>query len=144
MQKQCVQLDECIRECDVLFLVMDSRESRWLPTLLAAVHNKLAITVALGFDNFVIIRHGANPNEQESIGVDDIGISSSTFVPSETASNSEMINRNTEVPGSKLGCYFCNDVTAPGNSTSDRALDQQCTISRSGISMIASGFFISI
>ena len=94
---------------------MDSRESRWLPTLLAAVHNKLAITVALGFDDFVILRHGTNSeknNEQQPCKIE--------------TEMSEMIEdlHNTELPGSLLGCYFCNDVTAPGNSTSERALDQ--------------------
>jgi len=108
---------------------MDSRESRWLPTLLAAVHNKLALTVALGFDDFVIIRHGSNPPpKQQSTTSDDLSIQSG----------------GRELSGSFLGCYFCNDVTAPGNSTSDRALDQQCTISRSGISMIASGLNLKI
>lgn len=44
VRKQICLLEDTIRQCDVLFLVMDSRESRWLPTLLASIHNKLAIT----------------------------------------------------------------------------------------------------
>ncbi len=101
------KLDELIEEHDVIFLLTDSRESRWLPTLLCSSKNKvciavffvffvlqnandlfvvflfyqIAITIALGYDSYLVMRHGLSSNENKK----------------------------------KLGCYFCNDVVAPGN-----------------------------
>jgi ubiquitin-like modifier-activating enzyme ATG7 len=35
------KLDELIREHDVVFALTDSREARWLPTVLCAAHDKV-------------------------------------------------------------------------------------------------------
>lgn len=91
------QLDDLIQKADIIFLLMDSRESRWLPTLLAQHHGKIVINAALGFDTYLVMRHGV------------------TNVFSSTKENFKQIDGYEMIEGDKLGCYFCNDVTAPGN-----------------------------
>jgi ubiquitin-like modifier-activating enzyme ATG7 len=87
---------------DILFLLTDSRESRWLPSVLGSAYDKIVITIALGFDSYVAMRHGAKNQEP------------------------------------RLGCYFCHDIHAPSDTLSNRSLDQQCTVTRPGISYLAS------
>ena len=84
-------LEELVQAHDVVFLLTDTRESRWLPTMLCTKHNKICINAALGFDAYVVLRHGA--------------ALSATNSSTDTASDD------------RLGCYFCNDVVAPLDST---------------------------
>lgn len=87
------KLHELVSSHDVVFLLLDSREARWLPTLLCATMNKIAINAALGFDSYTVQRYGTR--------------NLSDFVaPNLTVQNPA---------GEDLGCYFCNDVTQPGN-----------------------------
>ncbi|XP_065836994.1 ubiquitin-like modifier-activating enzyme ATG7 [Oscarella lobularis] len=123
VKKSVKKLEELIDAHDAIFLLMDTRESRWLPTVIASAKRKLVINCALGFDTFLVMRHGVRADSAEKA----------------SASGGE-----SRIPGSDLGCYFCNDVVAPGDSTKDRTLDQQCTVSRPGMSMMAGALAVEL
>ncbi|GAA5864413.1 hypothetical protein JCM1840_000487 [Sporobolomyces johnsonii] len=118
------ELEKMIDEHDVVYLLMDSRESRWLPTVIGAAKGKLVMNVALGFDTYLVMRHG---------------------VPSQ---GSEQAPPAEVTPGApyrgKLGCYYCNDIVAPMDSLTDRTLDQMCTVTRPGIASIASSTAVEL
>lgn len=57
---------------------------------------QVTITAALGFDSYLVMRHGAGPL---------------TTSPEECNEKSHTLPGPSE--GERLGCYFCNDVVAP-------------------------------
>jgi len=117
------KLKELIQKHDVIYMLTDSRESRWLPTVLGCSFGKLVINVALGFSSWVIQRHGVWE-------VADL----------EAVKN----NPSAELSYKRLGCYFCNDIVAPRDSLSDRTLDQQCTVTRPGLAPVSSGIAVEL
>lgn len=109
------KLQDLISSHDVVCMLTDSRESRWLPSFLIGAAQRaaeadqappLGLTVALGFDSFLVSRQ--------------------TYRASAAA------------------CYFCNDVTAPADSLAFRTLDQQCTVTRPGLSGMASSVAVEL
>jgi ubiquitin-like modifier-activating enzyme ATG7 len=100
------KLDNLIQKHDYIFLLTDTRESRWIPTVLAAQHNKLLMNAALSFDSFVVQRH--------------------------------------PLLGETHSCYFCTDIMGPRNSRKNRTMDQQCTVTRPGLSDIAGSVLVSL
>uniref|UniRef100_A0AAV1VF64 Ubiquitin-like modifier-activating enzyme ATG7 n=1 Tax=Peronospora matthiolae TaxID=2874970 RepID=A0AAV1VF64_9STRA len=109
-------LEHLIDSHDVVFLGTDSRESRWLPTVIAASKKKLVLNAALGFDSYLVMRHGV---------CIESGYKDAATKPS-------------------LGCYFCNDIVSPRDSLKDRTLDQMCTVTRPGLAPIAAATAVEL
>lgn len=187
-------LEELVSSHDVVFVLTDSRESRWLPTLLAAKHDKICVNAALGLDSFLVVRHGGSPDDGgggEASNEDnsrrrhaEAPVVAAAASPAKTAEELESENPQASAasaaaasspeagkpeseptapscppcPGanttatagaasaatavrqatpSRLGCYFCTDVVAPENSSLNRTLDQQCTVTRPGLAPMA-------
>lgn len=128
------KLKELVDAHDAIFLLMDSRESRWLPTVMGKAENKIVLNAALGFDTYVVMRHGAPPQDgsQTTLGCyfcNDVVVAADvsyplSFLPS---------------PPKK------QPLTIPNKqSMKDKTLDQQCTVTRPGVAAIASALLVEV
>lgn len=173
VKREFERLKELIEEHDAIFLLMDTRESRWLPTVMAKAAGKMVINAALGFDTYVVMRHGVRSKEpsppkptggesgaatqaegtvttQPDDGTDPLEAAASN--PIEARPSSRKSSSSQPAPtgpshtekGEELGCYFCTDVVAPADSLKAATLDQQCTVTRPGCAPLASALAVEL
>eukprot|EP01018_Ginkgo_biloba_P000196 Gb_18972 [translate_table: standard] len=110
VKEDCMRLKNLIDSHDIVFLLTDTRESRWLPTLLCADANKVAITAALGFDSFLVMRHGAGVAVPSDTQIPP----AQTNVECKLSEFEDLVDlEELEQGEQRLGCYFCTDVVAP-------------------------------
>jgi ubiquitin-like modifier-activating enzyme ATG7 len=122
------KLKELVDAHDAIFLLMDTRESRWLPTVMGKASNKIVMNAALGFDTYVVMRHGAAPEDgsEETLGC--------YFC-------------NDVVVAADVSPFTVDRVRAStdkSQSMKDQTLDQQCTVTRPGVAAIASALLVEM
>jgi ubiquitin-like modifier-activating enzyme ATG7 len=140
VQVDVERLHTLIDEADVVFLLTDTRESRWLPTVIALATDTPMINVALGLDSWLVMRHGSasssRPLTTKVRTINDKNDETAIALTSKDVIG-EMHSLAMGQQQGRLGCYFCGDIVAPENSMKDRTLDQQCTVTRPGVAPIA-------
>ncbi|KII62881.1 Ubiquitin-like modifier-activating enzyme atg7 [Thelohanellus kitauei] len=111
-------IQEEIINHDVVFLLTDTRESRWLPTVLCVAFNKLAICSAIGAESMVVLRHPLSAS---------------------------IVNHTPDLtPVNKLGCFFCSDIAIPQNSHTNQTIDRKCSVTRIGTSQMAAAHAVEL
>jgi len=133
------KLQQLIDEHDAIFLLMDSRESRWLPSVMGKANGKIILNAALGFDTYVVMRHGAAPNDgtEDTLGCyfcNDVVVAADVRSP-----NSSHPSPHASSPDGRH--LFAEH---PIQSMKDQTLDQQCTVTRPGVAAIASALLVEL
>ena len=115
MLRDVETLEELVRGSDVVFLLTDSRASRWLPSLMCAAQGVACITVAVAFDMGLVMRHA--------------GGGAGCLAPA--------------MPGQPpLACYFC--ASGAPFTTASQPLDQACTLARCGLAPCVSALAVEM
>ena len=135
------RLEALVKTHDAVFCLTDTRESRWLPTLLCAANDVALVNAALGFDSYLVMRHGGGTagavKKKDRVSRENARENAGSGFGFGDEDPQRGDAEDARLLSSRLGCYFCNDVMAPGDSTRDRTLDQQCTVTRPGLAPIA-------
>ena len=96
VKKDFDTLEQLVDQHDVIFLLMDTRESRWLPTVMGKATGKIIMNAALGFDTFLVMRHGSKNKESPA---EELGcyFCSDVVAPADVSPFSPTISYSTDV-----------------------------------------------
>lgn len=133
-------LVKLITSHDVVFLLTDSREARWVPSVIASAHGVGVINVALGFDTYVVMRHGTVPSSSSASS----SSSCAHLQDPHTVCAGDKSTYARALSSNQLACYFCSDIVGPMDSMTMRTLDQQCTVTRPAVASIASAIAVEV
>jgi ubiquitin-like modifier-activating enzyme ATG7 len=127
------KLQALINDHDVIFLLMDTRESRWLPTVMGKSAGKIVLNAALGFDTFVVMRHGLKAEKEGEV---ELGcyFCNDVVAPADVSLHPLHIS----LPTSR------SLINNTAQSLSNATLDQQCTVTRPGIAPLASSLLVEL
>jgi ubiquitin-like modifier-activating enzyme ATG7 len=151
------KLAELVQTHDVIFLLTDSRASRWLPTLFAQAYGKRTIAAAIGPETYVAMRHGIRQGwkytEEYNTSAETIDINGENVNndgSSSTNTNSigfgSFRGKNNDIDNAgeiSCGCYFCPDQAAPVLGI-PQSIDQQCTVTRAEVASLASSYAVNL
>jgi len=163
LRKAIRRLAELVAAHDVVCMLTDSRESRWLPSLLVCAA-QVAAPAKLELGRTAV---GTEPVAGGASSGLEFSPAERTHLPQKADTtqrpqkadttqrppplgltvalgfDSFLVSRQTYRESSSA-CYFCNDVTAPADSLASRTLDQQCTVTRPGLSGLAASVAVEL
>lgn len=131
---------------DVIFLLMDTRESRWLPTVMGKAAGKIVMNAALGFDSYVVMRHGTESKDDKSLGCyfcnDVVAPADVSFYRWPRYARMSLCGHDAF---ESVSASYCQGYMLTWlQSMKDQTLDQQCTVTRPGVAAIASALLVEM
>ena len=150
-QKDVEQLESLFDTHDAVFLLMDSRESRWLPTVLGAAKGKVrpGLFLAGYLDDTTTDR------VERGLGVRHVPRHAARcarrylrVASQRSAVGMLLLQRHRRACGRACVAFIIIIVSfltrACSQSLSDRTLDQMCTVTRPGLASIASSTAVEL
>ncbi|CAH1188009.1 unnamed protein product [Phyllotreta striolata] len=130
IERTVKELSGLIENHDIIFLLTDTRGSRWLPTVLGQCMQKIVINVSIDLDSYTVSRHGVYTEADP--------------VPNTILNNETGL---TSIDGRNLACFFCTENLFPEKPVLQeiiKPLDKKYTVTRPGVPLIAATMAVEL